>query len=129
LLDSGVNAVYVTTPNTQHAPTVLAALARNVHVFSEKPMATSLTDAAQIRTAAGQSTAIYQPGHNRRFAPAYQFLKAQIAEGFQPYLANAKQNDGDWLTPPWITNLALTGGFLYESSVHLLDMLRWLMGE
>ena len=47
----------------------------------------------------------------------------QIEAGFQPYLANAKQNDGDWLTPAWITNLALTGGFLYESSVHLLDML------
>jgi myo-inositol 2-dehydrogenase/D-chiro-inositol 1-dehydrogenase len=129
LLDSGVNAVYVTTPNTQHAPTVLAALERNIHVFCEKPMATSLADAAQILAAARQSTAIYQPGHNRRFAPAYQFLKAQIAEGFQPYLANARQNDGDWLNPPWITNLALTGGFLYESSVHLLDMLRWLMGD
>jgi myo-inositol 2-dehydrogenase/D-chiro-inositol 1-dehydrogenase len=129
LLDSGVDAMYVTTPNTQHAPAVLAALARNVHVFSEKPMATTLAEAAQIRAAARQSTAIYQVGHNRRFAPAYRFLKDRIAEGFQPYLANAKQNDGDWLNPPWITNLALTGGFLYESSVHLLDMLRWLMGE
>jgi myo-inositol 2-dehydrogenase/D-chiro-inositol 1-dehydrogenase len=129
LLDSGVDAIYVTTPNTQHAPAVLAALRRNVHVFSEKPMATSLAEAAQIRAAARQSTATYQVGHNRRFAPAYRFLKDRIAEGFQPYLANAKQNDGDWLNPPWITNLALTGGFLYESSVHMLDMLRWLMGE
>ena len=25
--------------------------------------------------------------------------------------------------------MSLTGGFLYESSVHLLDMLRWLLGE
>jgi myo-inositol 2-dehydrogenase / D-chiro-inositol 1-dehydrogenase len=129
LLDSGVDAVYVTTPNTQHAPAVLAALARNVHVFCEKPMATSLGEAAQIRAAARQSSAVYQVGHNRRFSPAYRFLKDQIEGGFQPYLANAKQNDGDWLSPPWITNLALTGGFLYESSVHLLDMLRWLMGE
>ena len=129
LLDAGVDAVYVTTPNTQHAPTVLAALARNIHVFSEKPMATSLAEAGQIREAARRSTATYQVGHNRRFAPAYKFLKDQIVAGFQPYLANAKQNDGDWLNPPWITNLELTGGFLYESSVHLLDMLRWLMGE
>jgi myo-inositol 2-dehydrogenase/D-chiro-inositol 1-dehydrogenase len=129
LLDAGTQAIYVTTPNTMHAPTVLAALARNVHVFSEKPMATTLSEARQIREAARQSQAIYQVGHNRRFAPAYQFLKEQIAAGFKPYLANAKQNDGDWLNPPWITNLALTGGFLYESSVHLLDMLRWLMGE
>ncbi len=129
LLDAVVDALYVTTPNTKHAPAVLAALARRVHVFSEKPMATSLAEAKQIREAARQSKAIYQVGHNRRFAPAYRFLKARIAEGFQPYLANAKQNDGDWLNPPWITNLDLTGGFLYESSVHLLDMLQWLMGK
>ena len=128
LLDTGVDALYVTTPNTKHPPVVLAALARGVHVFSEKPMATSLEEARQIRDAARRSQAIYQVGHNRRFAPAYRFLKERIAEGFQPYLANAKQNDGDWLNPPWITNLELTGGFLYESSVHLLDMLRWLMG-
>jgi myo-inositol 2-dehydrogenase/D-chiro-inositol 1-dehydrogenase len=129
LLAAGVDAIYVTTPNTMHAPAVLAALARNVHVFSEKPMATTLAEARQIRDAVRQRQAIYQVGHNRRFSPAYKFLKEQIAAGFKPYLANAKQNDGDWLNPPWITNLALTGGFLYESSVHLLDMLRWLMGE
>ena len=129
LLDAGVAALYVTTPNTQHPPAVLAALARDVHVFSEKPMATSLADAQRVREAARRSRGIYQVGHNRRFAPAYRFLKERIAEGFQPYLANAKQNDGDWLNPPWITNLELTGGFLYESSVHLLDMLQWLMGR
>jgi myo-inositol 2-dehydrogenase/D-chiro-inositol 1-dehydrogenase len=129
LFAASVDAIYVTTPNTKHAPAVLAALAQNVHVFSEKPMATTLAEARQIRDAARASKAIYQIGLNRRFAPAYRFVKEKIAEGFQPYLANAKQNDGDWLNPPWITNLELTGGFLYESSVHLLDMLRWLMGE
>src|SRR3954463_16731988 len=51
LLDANVNAVYVTTPNTKHLPAVLAALNRNIHVFSEKPMATSLADAQQIRAA------------------------------------------------------------------------------
>ena len=129
LLDAGVDAVYVATPNTKHAPAVLAALARNVNVFSEKPMATTLAEAKQIREAARKAKAIYQIGLNRRFSPAYKFVKEKIAEGFKPYLANAKQNDGDWLNPPWITNLELTGGFLQESSVHLLDMLRWLMGE
>ena len=129
LLDAGVDAVYVATPNTKHAPAVLAALARNVNVFSEKPMATTLAEAKQIREAARKSKGIYQIGLNRRFSPAYKFVKEKIAEGFKPYLANAKQNDGDWLNPPWITNLELTGGFLQESSVHLLDMLRWLMGE
>ena len=129
LLDSGVDALYVTTPNTQHVPATLAALARNVHVFCEKPMATSFEQAGQVLQAAQSGRAVYQVGHNRRFAPAYRYIKDQIELGFRPYLVNAKQNDGDWYNPPWITDLTLTGGFLYESSVHLLDMLRWLLGD
>ena len=129
LLKADVEAVYVTTPNTRHVDITLAALERNIHVFCEKPMATSLSDARQVRAAAESSAAVYQVGHNRRFAPAYTYHKTQIEAGFIPYLANAKQNDGDWRNPPWITDLALTGGFLYESSVHLLDVLRWLLGE
>ena len=50
LLDAGV--VYVTTPNTHHVEPVLAALAHGAHVFSEKPMATSLDGALRIRRAA-----------------------------------------------------------------------------
>jgi myo-inositol 2-dehydrogenase / D-chiro-inositol 1-dehydrogenase len=129
LLDAGVDAVYVTTPNTRHGELVLDALGRNIHVFSEKPMACDLGEAGQILTAARAGKAVYQVGHNRRFAPIYKYQKQHIVAGFTPYLVNAKQNDGDWLNPPWITDLALTGGFLYESSVHLLDMLRWLLGD
>jgi myo-inositol 2-dehydrogenase/D-chiro-inositol 1-dehydrogenase len=129
LLNGEVEAVYVTTPNTRHVPATLAALEKNIHVFCEKPMATSVEEARQVLDAAQASQAIYQAGHNRRFAPVYRFLKDQIEAGFSPYLANAKQNDGDWFNPPWIIDLSLTGGFLYESSIHLLDMLRWLMGE
>lgn len=129
LLGADIDAVYVTTPNTKHLEVVLAALGRDIHVFSEKPMASSLEDADQIREATAGSEAVYQVGHNRRFAPVYVYLKTQIQAGFTPFLTNAKQNDGDWLNPPWITDLSLTGGFLYESSVHLLDILRWLLGE
>lgn len=129
LLDADIAAVYVTTPNTQHVSAAFAALDQGIHVFSEKPMATSLEEAKHLLNVARSSSAVYQVGHNRRFAPVYRFLKEKIEAGFTPYLANAKQNDGDWLNPPWITDLSLTGGFLYESSVHLLDMLRWLMGD
>lgn len=129
LLAADVQAVYVTMPNTRHVSATLAALERGIHVFSEKPMTTSLPEAAQVLEAARSSSSVYQVGHNRRFAPAYRYVKDQIEAGFVPYLCNAKLNDGDWLNPPWITDLSLTGGFLYESSVHLLDMLRWLMGE
>jgi myo-inositol 2-dehydrogenase/D-chiro-inositol 1-dehydrogenase len=79
LLSSGIDAVYVTTPNTLHTPIVLSALARGIHVFCEKPMAITFEDAKRIREAARASKGLYQIGHNRRFAPVYQFAKEKIA--------------------------------------------------
>ena len=105
------------------------ALQHNVHVFSEKQMATTLHDAHQILDAASTSRALYQIGHNRRFAPVYKFVKQQILAGFAPTSANVKMNRGELQQPPWIADIRLTGGFLFESTVHLLDMMRWLMGD
>ncbi|MDI7277697.1 MAG: Gfo/Idh/MocA family oxidoreductase, partial [Anaerolineae bacterium] len=87
LLGADVEAVYITTPNTRHKDAALAALQRGIHVFCEKPMATSLAEAGQVLRAARASKAVYQAGHNRRFAPVYRYLKAQIDQGFRPYLA------------------------------------------
>jgi len=129
LLDAGVEAVYVCTPNTLHAEVVLAALKRHLHVFSEKPMATTLREAQQILDAVRTSRGLYQVGHNRRFAPVYKFAKQTILQGFAPTSANVKMNRGELKHPPWVSDTRITGGFLYESTVHLLDMMRWLMGE
>ena len=95
LLDAGVEAVYVCTPNALHTEAVLAALQRHVHVFSEKPMATTLREARQILEATRTSRARYQVGHNRRFAPVYTFAKQQILAGFVPTSANIKMNRGE----------------------------------
>ncbi len=129
LLDLGIDALYVTTPNTQHTAAVLTALGRGKHVFSEKPMATSLAEARKIAAAATAGRGVYQVGHNRRFAPVYKFAKKAVEEGLVPYSANVKMNRGELQSPAWVSDRAITGGFLYESTVHLLDMVRWLMGD
>ena len=130
LLHEGAQAVYVTTPNAHHVDPVLTALAAGVHVFSEKPMATALEGARQIASAAAGSTGIYQLGFNRRWAPAYAYVRELISRGeLRPAMAHVKMNRGELQSPPWVSTTALTGGFLYESTIHLLDMCRFLLGE
>jgi myo-inositol 2-dehydrogenase/D-chiro-inositol 1-dehydrogenase len=130
LLDRGVDAVYVCTPNVQHVEPVVEALRAGVHVFSEKPMATSLRGAWEIRQAAAGSRGVYQLGFNRRFARVYRFLKGLISEGrLVPLLAQMKHNRGELQQPPWTGDPATTGGYLYETPVHLFDMGRFLFGE
>lgn len=129
LLNAGVNALYVTTPNTHHVDPVLRALAAGVHVFTEKPMATSLEDAWRIREAARRSRAACQVGFNRRFANVYQFARRLIEEGrLVPFLAQLKHNRGELQQPPWTGDPTVTGGYLYETPVHLFDMARHLLG-
>ncbi|MFC7440301.1 Gfo/Idh/MocA family protein [Laceyella putida] len=130
LFDLGVHAVYVTTPNTLHVEPVLKCLQNDIHVFSEKPMATSLAEAEQIKETAATSKAVYNLGMNRRYASVYKRVKALIDSGeLIPYLANIKMNRGELLNPPWTSNPQVTGGFLYETPFHLMDLSRYLFGE
>jgi myo-inositol 2-dehydrogenase / D-chiro-inositol 1-dehydrogenase len=129
LMGAGLDAVYVTTPNTLHTEAVLAALEAGLHVFSEKPMATTFAEAQQIRAATQKAKGIYQVGHNRRFAPVYTFCRDRIAEGFTVTSAHMKMNRGELKNPPWTSDTAVTGGFLYETPVHLFDVARYLIGE
>ncbi len=124
----GIEAVFVTLPNVYHASVVLEALDRGLHVFSEKPMATSLRDARRIVERVAASERVYQMGFNRRWAPAYRYLRQELERGFVPFSANVKMNDGDMLTPSWYANAAISGGFMYDTAVHLVDMIAWLVG-
>jgi len=130
LLDLGVDAVYVTTPNTHHVEPVVRALQHGAHVFSEKPMATSLEGAWTIREAAGRARGVYQIGFNRRFANVYRFAKDLIDGGrLTPLAAQLKHNRGELQHPAWTADAGVTGGYLYETPVHLFDMARFLFGD
>lgn len=130
LIDSGIDAIFVTTPNTMHLEPVIKALERDIHVFSEKPMATNLKDAKKILKASEKSQAIYQLGFNRRFAPVYKYMKSLILDKqFKPFSAHIKMNRGELKNPDWVGDPKITGGFLYETTIHLFDMVRWLIGE
>ncbi|MGQ0570911.1 MAG: Gfo/Idh/MocA family protein [Armatimonadota bacterium] len=130
LIDAGAQAVFICTPNSQHVEPVVAALSAGLHVFSEKPMATSLDGARTIREAAARARGAYQIGLNRRFANVYRFAKQRIDDGrLIPRLAQMKHNRGELQQPPWTGDPSVTGGYLYETPVHLFDMGRFLFGD
>ncbi len=130
LLASGIDMVFITVPNTRHAPLACAAMERGVDVFVEKPLATSLEDArraVEVQKRTGKRLFV---GYNRRFAPVYLEAKRLVGQGtFKPTHVNIIQNDGDMRDPAWLTDIAITGGFMYDTTVHFLDMARYLMGE
>jgi myo-inositol 2-dehydrogenase/D-chiro-inositol 1-dehydrogenase len=123
------DAIYVTVPNTKHTELAILAAESGKHVFCEKPMATDLDDARRVLKAAKKSSCIFQVGHNRRFAPVYAELKQMLSGQHQPHSAHVKMNRGELLNPEWVGDPKITGGFLYETTIHMFDMLRFLFGE
>jgi len=127
-LIGGCDAVYITTPNRMHAAQALQAIAAGKHVFCEKPMAVTVEDASAIEQAAAQSGKVFQVGHNRRFAPVYEAVKRGLEK--TPALgADFKMNRGELENPPWTSDDGVTGGYLFETPIHIFDMARFLMGE
>lgn len=125
-----VEAVYICTPNALHAVTTVRALDAGIHVFSEKPMATLLDAAQDVLAAAKRSRGVYQAGFNRRFASVYRELKHRIVAGdLKPSSALLKMNRGELQQPTWTGDPEISGGFLYETPIHMLDLARHLFGE
>jgi myo-inositol 2-dehydrogenase/D-chiro-inositol 1-dehydrogenase len=123
------DAVFITTPNTQHVSLALASIETGKHVFCEKPLATNVADAERVFKTVGDARGLFQVGHNRRFAPVYATLKQMLSETHPPHSAHVKMNRGELLKPEWTGDPAVTGGFLYETPIHMFDMMRFLFGE
>ena len=125
----GCDAVYITTPNTKHVSLAIAAIETGKHVFCEKPLATNVPDAEKVFQKAQAGRGIFQIGHNRRFAPVYSELKRILSDTHMAHSAHVKMNRGELLKPEWTGNPEITGGFLYETPIHMFDMMRFLFGE
>jgi myo-inositol 2-dehydrogenase / D-chiro-inositol 1-dehydrogenase len=123
------DTIYIATPNTQHTELAILAAEERKHIFCEKPMATRIADAERVLKAATKSERVFQVGHNRRFAPVYAELKRMLKGTHQAHSAHIKMNRGELLNPEWTGDPSITGGFLFETTIHMFDMVRFLFGE
>ncbi|MGI8668798.1 MAG: Gfo/Idh/MocA family protein [Aridibacter sp.] len=122
------DAVLVCTPNKTHIEIATDAVEHDKHVFCEKPFAIGIEDAKKLLEAANGGKGVFQVGHNRRYAPVYAKLKDLLKED-EAHSAHIKMNRGELKNPVWTGDVNVTGGFLYETTIHLFDMMRFQFGE
>jgi len=67
--DTGIDAVYIPLPNTDHVPWTLAAIAAGKHVLCEKPLALAPADVDRIATAASAAGVVVEEGFMYRHEP------------------------------------------------------------
>ena len=82
LLDTrGLNAVIIATPPQWHALPFLAAVARNLDIYCEKPLAYDIREGRAMVDAAGKKDIVVQIGFQRRQSPAIQQAREYIRQG------------------------------------------------
>ncbi|MDX3072635.1 Gfo/Idh/MocA family oxidoreductase [Streptomyces sp. NPDC088354] len=129
----GVDVVALATPPVTHADLAVGALRAGRHVFSEKPMATTLDDALRVEAEAGRSAGVLVVDHVLRYNPVLRVLERLRGEGLlDPLVRFAFENDAadEALDPGhWFWDPAHSGGIHIEHGVHFFDAARALMGS
>jgi len=117
-----------TTPATHLALTSEAAR-RRVHVICEKPMAPTLEGCDAMIAACHKARVKLMIAQKKRFEPAYRLVKERSAAEFGPVRwATVKYALGR-VPKPWFWSEADGGGPIQENTIHMVDMLRFLIGE
>jgi predicted dehydrogenase len=128
-----VDLAVVAVPNAYHAEVAVDLLQAGLHVLVEKPMARSVAECDQMLAAASASGAVLAVGHDFRHYPVARFARALFAGGLLGPVARVdvwQSAGGRW---PAVSTAVLSpaagGGVLIDFGVHILDLLRWWVGD
>ena len=126
LEQSGVEAVVVALPSSLHADATLATLTHEMHVFVEKPLATTLADGKRILDAWKKTGLIGTTGFNYRFNKLYRSVKEHLNSGRLGRVFHARTV---FTTPPttstWRQAPAGGGSALLDLGSHHIDLLHY----
>src|SRR5436309_11158866 len=75
LIDSPLDAVFVSTPNFTHAQLAVDVLAAGKHLFLEKPCGITTEECHRVLAAANRSQRLVMLGHELRYSPYFQRIK------------------------------------------------------
>ncbi|WGD49410.1 Gfo/Idh/MocA family oxidoreductase [Bradyrhizobium sp. CB1650] len=122
----------IATPNATHREVAVACIERGIVPLVEKPIASTLADAAAIATASERAGVPVLVGHHRRHNPIIRKARAIIGEGALGRLTNASvlstfYKPADYFEMAWRREPG--GGPILINLIHEIDLIRHLCGE
>lgn len=127
-----LDAVSVCTWNNGHMPCSIAALRAGANVLCEKPLAMNTAQAQQMIDVARETGKLLMVGFVRRFGANAELIKTRVDAGDFGELYYAKTgclrrvgNPGGWFSDKQRSG----GGPLIDLGVHMIDLVRYLMGK
>ena len=117
LVDLGLDCAFVLTPKAAHTEQIKFLVNHGVHTFTEKPLATTMKDCADIVALSEKTDKKIMVGFNRRYAPVITAAK-EAWKSSMPDVIIAQKN-----RPQTEYHATL------ENAVHMIDLMRYFCGE
>jgi len=134
--DPSIDVIHVASPNNQHYEQVKAALEAGKHVMAEKPLTTTVPEAAELLELARSKGVVHGVNFNIRFYPMMLDLKARIAAGELGEIHTVQGSyQQDWLLYPtdynWRLVSAVAGASRAVADIgsHWMDLAETVSGE
>ncbi|MCD0445238.1 Gfo/Idh/MocA family oxidoreductase [Glycomyces sp. A-F 0318] len=131
LAETEPQTVIVTSVDATHHEYILAALAADCHVISEKPLTTTAEHAAAILEAEAKSQGTVTVTFNYRYNPLHEKVAELLREGAVGEITSV---GFDWLLDTrhgadyfrrWHREAEHSGGLLVHKSGHHFDLVNW----
>lgn len=128
-----VEVVVIATPPNTHAPLGLAAAQCGKHIFCEKPLATSLEEAARLIETAREHSVALIVDFVQRYNPLNEQVRDLVQERVLGKLVNIEVSNyasDEFLKPGhWFWDRQVSGGIWVEHGVHFFDLVSWWLGS
>jgi predicted dehydrogenase len=134
LADGEVEGVVITTPNDTHKDLIVSALEAGKAVYTDKPIAHALDDAAVIESAVRSTGRVFAVGHSARRLAGHREMKRWLEDGrlgqislVEANFSNERGLELDSSTWRFYESKS-PGGALIQLGVHHADTLQFLLG-
>jgi predicted dehydrogenase len=127
-----VDAVVISTPNFMHAEQAVACAQAGKHVWIEKPMALSISDAERVVEAVEKAKVKSFVGFSVRFDPTVSRMSAEFESGVIGDIQSIwSRRLAYWPGQPgrgWRADYEKSGGVIHELLTHEIDWMTRLAG-
>ena len=127
-----IDAVSIVSPSALHPSQIAKALEKGKHVFSEKPLGTTIEECKEAEKAVEKHpNQVFMLGFMRRFDDSYRYAKQKVDAGEigKPILFRGYSQDPEKFVAGSIAFAAHSGGVFLDMAVHDIDLARWFVGS
>lgn len=125
--DAAIDALYVCVPPFAHQDYEVQAAERGVALFVEKPVGLELAAARRAARVIESSGILNAAGYHWRYSPLVERARSVLAG------RTIAMADAAWLGglpgSRWWRTRGLSGGQVVEQTTHMVDLLRYFLGE